>query len=478
MQSIPNHWEIIKLKCIANVLNGFGFPKKFQGKKSGDYPFIKVQDISDTVKIGKIYIDTANNYIDDEICSEHIKGKPLPKNSIIFAKIGEAIRKNRKVILNQPSLVDNNVAGVSITSNKVNDKFIFFFLKNFNFEIFIRATTVPSFRKSDIENIEVPLPPLEEQLRIVAKIEELFSRLDAGRAALKRARANLARYRQSLLQAAFSGALTRVWREEHKDELEPAGDLLKRIRFERRARWIANLRAKGKDLAKAKYSEPELPDTAGLPDLPNGWGWCNLGEIVIQIKESINPTNIKETKYIGLANIDKETGKLLSFGFSTDVRSTKSRFKTGDILYGKLRPYLSKVLVADFDGVCSTDILVLKNKIGVDTKFIKNLMLENSFVSFATESMSGVQHPRTNFNKISNYIVALPPTIEQIEISESIDLNLSIIENLERSLEEVIKKDKILRKSILEKAFSGQLVPPTLEREENNIIKEKVDKEV
>ena len=125
-----------------------------------------------------------------------------------------------------------------------------------------------------LEAARVPVPPEREQERIVAKIDELFSELDAGVASLQRARALLKKYRQAVLKAAVTGELTRDWRERHKGEIRETGaDLLQRILKARRAAWEAaelkKLRAKGNrpkdDRWKQKYKEPQPPDTTGLP---------------------------------------------------------------------------------------------------------------------------------------------------------------------------------------------------------------------
>ncbi len=95
-----------------------------------------------------------------------------------------------------------------------------------------------------------------------------------------------------------------------------------------------------------------------LPELLTGWVETQLGGIVYLSDEKVEPLAIQEMPYIGLEHIEKDTGKLLGIGKSNEVRSTKSKFYSGDLLYGKLRPYLNKVYLANFDGVCSTDILV------------------------------------------------------------------------------------------------------------------------
>jgi type I restriction enzyme S subunit len=122
------------------------------------------------------------------------------------------------------------------------------------------------------------IAPLAEQHRIVSAIEQQFTRLDAGVAALKRVQAKLKRYRAAVLKAAVEGKLTEAWRAEHP-ATEPASILLERILKERRARWEADLRAKGKDPAKVKYVEPAKPDLENLPELPEGWCWATLEQL-------------------------------------------------------------------------------------------------------------------------------------------------------------------------------------------------------
>ena len=126
------------------------------------------------------------------------------------------------------------------------------------------------------------LPPLNEQRRIVAKIEELFSDLDAGVAALERVRANLKRYRAAVLKAAVEGKLTEDWRAQHPDT-EPASVLLERILTERRRQWekdqLAKFAQAGKQPPKgwqAKYQKPVEPTLRGLPVLPSGWSWVGI----------------------------------------------------------------------------------------------------------------------------------------------------------------------------------------------------------
>lgn len=233
LPELPRVWMWTRLGEIAQVQSGYGFPDKYQGNSRGEIPFFKVMDISKTVIEGNIYMKEAENYISREEC-KLIKANPLRGGTIVFAKIGEAIKLNRRTILGQDSLVDNNVMGLYCEPNNLDNLFVFYFLLTIKLGDLSRATTVPSVRKTDVEQVPIPLPPLPEQHRIVTKIEELFTRLDAGVDALKKVNAQLKRYRQAVLKYAFQGKLTQEWREAHTAELEPSSALFERIKEERR----------------------------------------------------------------------------------------------------------------------------------------------------------------------------------------------------------------------------------------------------
>lgn len=289
--------------------------------------------------------------------------------------------------------------------------------------------------------------------------------MEVGVEALKQAQAALKRYRQSVLKAAVEGRFTVEWREQHKDELEPADKLLERIHEERKAK-------QGK-----KYREPVPFDTTDLPELPEGWVWVTLGEIFEPSQEKIDPKTISEQPYIGLEHIDKNTGKLLDTGISSEVRSTKSKFYNGDLLYGKLRPYLNKVCIAECEGVCSTDILVFSRSNFVKNRFFLFRMLRDDFVRYANLNMSGVQHPRVNFKVLSEFSIALPPKNEQEKIIDKVENIFSMIEKVELDLVSNLLRSDNLRQVILKLAFEGKLVPQDPNNEPASVLLERIKAE-
>lgn len=328
------------------------------------------------------------------------------------------------------------------------------------------GTTFNAITGDQLKSIEVPLPPLPEQRRIVAKIEEVFAKLDAGVKALKKVKAQLKRYRQAVLKYAFEGKLTQEWREANKEKLEPASVLLEKIKEERKKEAIR------------KYKEMPPFDTSDLPDLPDKWAWAKIGEIIEPSNEKRDPLKIKGMTCIGLEHIEKDTGRLLGHGSSTEIRSTKTMFYKGDLLYGKLRPYLNKVYVAEFEGVCSTDILLFPRTPYNSNKFLLFRFLYGDFVRFATQRMSGVQHPRVDFKTLSEFIISVPPLSEQSKIVEEIENHLSIADEIEKIAEQSLKQSERLRQSILKTAFEGKLVPqdPTDEPAEKLLERIKAEK--
>jgi len=195
----------------------------------------------------------------------------------------------------------------------------------------------------------------------------------------------------------------------------------------------------------------------GLPELPQGWVWTSLGGITEPSKEKVNPQEIQKMPYIGLEHIEKDTGRLLDFGYSDEVRSTKAVFHRGDLLYGKLRPYLNKVHIADFDGVCSTDILVFPKSPYVSNRYLLYRLLSGDFVRYANLNVSGVQHPRANFKTLSQFPVALPPSAEQQRIVARIEELFTQLDAGVAALEQAQAQLRRYRQAVLKAAVEGEL---------------------
>lgn len=179
------HTAVVPLGEIADLQAGVGFPPALQGRASGDYPVVKVGDISRVGRAGEAVINMTGHFVDQSDLVR-LKARPIPVGSVLFAKIGEAIRQNHRVIAGCELLVDNN-AMAAIPKERVESRYLFHFLRTVDFYALASATTVPALRKSDLQRLPVPLPPLPEQRRIA----EILDKADALRAKRRAALAQL-----------------------------------------------------------------------------------------------------------------------------------------------------------------------------------------------------------------------------------------------------------------------------------------------
>jgi len=191
--------------------------------------------------------------------------------------------------------------------------------------------------------------------------------------------------------------------------------------------------------------------------LPNGWCPVTLCNLIEPSKEKVDPKKIKKTIFVGLEHIESDKGNLNGYKYSDEIRSTKTVFYKGDILYGKLRPYLNKVWYADFDGICSTDIFVFSHQKNLNNKFLKFLLLQNSFVGFASKNVSGVHHPRVSYNTISEYQIGLPPFPEQHRLVAKIEELFTKLDTGVEALKQAQAQLKRYRQSVLKAAVEGKL---------------------
>lgn len=172
-----------RLGDVCSFFSGTGFPNAYQGQKTGKYPFYKVGDISKNVLLGNRELISSDNYIDDDTV-QAIKGTVLPPKTVVFAKIGEALRLNRRAITNCYCLVDNNAMGILADNTVLDELYFYYFMCSVDLQHYCESTTVPSVRKTRIAEIEIPLPSLEEQRRIATVLDKVSDLITKRRAQL------------------------------------------------------------------------------------------------------------------------------------------------------------------------------------------------------------------------------------------------------------------------------------------------------
>ena len=187
-----------------------------------------------------------------------------------------------------------------------------------------------------------------------------------------------------------------------------------------------------------------------IEPLPTGWENLQFYEVCDRVKDSYQPVNGGSTPYIGLEHLAQEFPAFVGRGVESEIRSSKTAFKVGDILFGKLRPYLRKGAQADFDGISSTDILVFRAAERCESNFLKYLIHSNEFIDYAKSTTNGVQHPRTSWPSLRKFQLSLPPLPEQKKVAHV----LSTVQRAIEAQERIIQTTTELKKTLMHKLFT------------------------
>ena len=368
------------------------------------------------------------------------------------------------------------------TQEFLDNAYLKYFLNQIEFATYatrINAGDRPRVDFGQLADYPFPLPPLPEQHRIVAEIEKQFTRLDASVAALKRARANLKRYRASVLKAACEGKLVpteaELARSEGRD-YEPADRLLERILVERRAKWESQKKR------RRKYKEPAAPDTSDLPGLPEGWVWCGIGES-FDVYVGSTPRRARADFWDG--DIPWVSSGEISF---TRIKATrecitedglknssvtlhpKGTVLLGMIGEGKTRGQVSILDIPACNNQNSAAIRVSES--GLPPEYVYYYLWGQYD---ATRRVgSGNNQPALNKTRVQELTLPLPPLAEQRRIVAEVERRLSVIQQAEATVEAGLKRAERLRQSILKEAFSGRLVPQDPNDEPASVLLERI----
>lgn len=191
-------------------------------------------------------------------------------------------------------------------------------------------------------------------------------------------------------------------------------------------------------------------------EVPENWVWVRLGAVCNASKEKSNDFS-NDIKYIGLEHLEKDQG-IVGFSSADKVKSTKNAFKKGQILYGRLRPYLNKHDICSFDGVCSTDILVFEASNLVSNVLVDKFLNLPFFIDYVVSNSKGINLPRVSEETVLNTTFPLPPLSEQQRIVERIEELFAKLDEAKERLQEVAESFAVRKAALLHKAFTGELI--------------------
>ncbi|EAJ6970716.1 restriction endonuclease subunit S [Campylobacter jejuni] len=403
MSNLPQGWEVKKLGEIGEIVTG-STPSKsnldFYGK---DYPFFKPSDFEQGY-----FLENAGDNLSK---LGFDKARQLPPKTILVVCIGSL----GKVALTKVIGSCNQQINAIIPHKNIISEYIYYYCISSKFQsiLFSKApqTTLAILNKTEFSKLEIIYPKdIKEQERIVGILDFAFSKIDENIKKAKENLANIDELMQSALQKAFNPL---------------------------------------NDNTKENYQ------------LPQSWEWKSLGDTSNYGKTSqVKPSQLKGNDWIlELEDIEKESGVLLQKVLFQDrqSKSNKIKFNKGDILFGTLRPYLKKVIIADDNGACSSEIMPFSTGNSITNHFIYYYLFANFLHDRISSLTYGARMPRLGTKDGKSLQIPLPPLQEQEQIAEHLDFVFEKAKALKELYTKELKDYEELKQSLLDKAFKGEL---------------------
>lgn len=318
----------------------------------------------------------------------------IPKGSIIFPKRGGAIATNKKRRIIKPTIVDLNT--MALVPSKIIDKdYLFFWFQQIDLSDLSNGTSIPQINNYSFDDVYISFPKsLPEQQHIVAILDESFVAIAKAKANAEQNHKNAKELFESYLQSVFA----------HK----------------------------------------------GV-----GWEEKSLVEVCDYDK---TPNRTADLIYVGLEDIQSNTGKLVGPLIPRSVKSLTFHFNNEHVLYGRLRPYLNKVLLPDFEGHCSTEIFPIRPKKNIlDRSFLFHWLIATETMNKINATWTGATLPRANMNAVLEFKINIPPIKEQLSIVNKLDSLSKETKKLEAIYQQKVNDLEELKKSVLQKAFNDEL---------------------
>lgn len=372
----------VRIGDICTSFSGFT-PAAADLYPDGKYPYFKVAEMNREANL-RVMTET-DSYIRDS-------RKFFPKGAIVFPKNGAAIATNKKRILGQDSIVDLNTGGVIANESFVDTDYLFYLFQNIDFEQFMRRGAVPTLDLKSIMALEIELPSLSEQQRIVDELDLL------------------------------SGII-----EKKNAQLRTLDELASTIFYEMFGDPVSNEKGwatgKMKDVAPQKVYHGNIPSSDGKYWLLN------------------------------LDMVESQTGRVIEKVLFTpdEIGNSTTTFNEDNVLYSKLRPYLNKVVVPDEPGYCTSELVpLLPNKGIVNRIFLAYLLRSKFFVEYISARVAGAKMPRVTMSDFREFDIIIPP----LKLQESFAERISTLDKQKSIINASLPSSENLLASRMDKYFN------------------------
>ena len=412
---LPEDWRVVRLGEAAEKPQ-YGFTAAAQSEPVGP-KMLRITDIQE----GNVNWNTVPYC---ECAGEDIPKYLLEAGDILFARTGSVGKAFLVSSVPEHSIFASYLIRVRVDRTKLDPQFAFLFMQSTAYwrqiASQIHGAVQPNVNATQLRSLLLPLPPLPEQ-RAIAHV---LRTVQEAKEATERVIAALRELKKSLMRHLFTCGPV---------PLDAAGNV-------------------------------ELRETEIGP-IPAHWQVVRLGEVATLSTKAVDPANAGAKRYIGLEHIEPGNIRIQHWGKADDVRSLKTAFQQGDVLYGKLRPYLDKAVLAEWDGICSTDILVIKAQSSLLPEFLAYLVHTSQFIDYAISTTTGVNHPRTSWKALQKFPIPLPPLDEQREIArilQAVDTRIAAEQARRQALEALFRAllhDLMTARRRLPPEFVARFVP-------------------
>jgi type I restriction enzyme, S subunit len=487
LPELPEGWCWAYVGQLGEVVTGSTPSKQKPEYFGGEIPFFKPTDLN-----AGYYV---RNFADSLTEAGAMQARLLPPLTILVTCIGATIGKLG--LARVRCATNQQINALIVPEKKVAPEWAYWaFSSTWGQEQIISnasATTLPILNKGKFERLLLPVAPRNEQQRIVAKIEELFYDLDAGVAALNRAKAKLKRYRAAVLKAAVEGKLTEEWRAKHPPT-KTGSQLLERILKERRCRWESEQRAAFEKAGtqppanwKTKYKEPAGPESNNLPALPEGWCWATVEQLICYLRNGLSqkPSQVPPGHRILRINAVRPMSVDLNEirYYDRPTEDVGDYFvEDGDLLFTRYNGSVELLGVSGMVRGCSKPTLHPDKLIRVRTVIghpVPSYLEIASNVGVSRRHMQGRARTTAGQTGISGADIRQMPIplcslSEQTQIIAEVERRLSLVHEAESQIDADLKRSTRLHQCILKRAFEGKLVPQDPKDEPANDLLERI----
>jgi restriction endonuclease S subunit len=403
---VPNHWKVLKIKRLTRVKRGAS-PRPIDDPvyfdDDGEFSWVRISDVTTS----KMYLNESTEKLSALGASLSVKLTPGQLFISICATVGKPCITKIKCCIHD--------GFVYFPDFKDDNRFLYYiFEAGEAYKGLGKLGTQLNLNTDTVGDITIGLPPLNEQAAIANFLDQKTAEIDG----LIADKEKLIELLQEKRQAIISEVVTKGFNPNVK--MKDSG-----------VEWIG--------------------------EIPEHWE-------LQKIKYVANIRNVKASEldndkvYIGLENIESKTGKLLigDIDEQQNIEGTSNIFEVNDVLFGKLRPYLAKCIIANFSGRCTSELLVLRCS-QVLPKYMFFLMLSEKFIDVVNSSTYGAKMPRANWDFIGNLKIPLPNKEEQKKIIEFLSKKSNEIDDLVSKIKEQIQKLKEYRQSLISEAVTGKI---------------------